>query len=88
MENITDFLMNGRENAIPMSDLALMLNLPERTLRQEILNARLKGELIVSNDQGYFLPSCQEDLKEYVNIRKARIRTSLQALRPFIKAIR
>ena len=79
--------MTGRDNAITMSDLAAAVNLPERAVRREILEARLRGELIVSNEQGYFLSADPEELREYVIKRKAYIKTASQALRPFVKAI-
>lgn len=88
MSKITDFLMTGKENAIPMIDLAAATNIPERSLRQEILEARLRGELIISNEQGYFLPADHEEIREYVIKRKAFIKTASAALKPFINAIR
>lgn len=88
MATITDFLMTGRDNAIPMADLAAAVNLPERAVRREILEARLRGELIVSNEQGYFLSTDPDDLREYVIKKKAFIKTASAALKPFLKAIR
>ena len=88
MSKISDFLMTGRDNAIPMADLASMLNLPERAVRREILEARLRGELILANEQGYFLSTDPDDLREYVIKKKAFIKTASAALKPFIKAIR
>ena len=88
MTKISDYLMTGRDNAIPMTDLASILNLPERAVRREILEARLRGELIVSNEQGYFLSTDPDDLREYIIKKKAYIKTASAALKPFINAIR
>ena len=88
MAKITDFLMTGKDNAIPMADLAAAVNLPERAVRREILEARLRGELIVSNEQGYFLSTDPDDLREYVIKKKAFSKTASAALKPFLKAIR
>ena len=85
--NITDFIPIGKENATSMTDLAHIANVPERSLRAEILRARINGELICSCDRGYFLPESVDDIKEYVVSRKAFLKTAGKALKPFVKAI-
>ena len=87
MIKIIDFLAAGQDQAISLSDLSAVLNLPERSVKQEILNARLSGELILSSDRGYFLPSSEDEIKEYVIKRKAFIKTAGAALKPFLKAL-
>lgn len=84
---IADFLLNGKENAISMADLAGVMKIPERSLRLEILQARINGDLICSCDRGYFLPESVDDIREYVISRKAYLKTAGKALKPFIKAI-
>lgn len=84
---IADFLLNGKENAISMADLAEVMKIPERSLRLEILQARINGDLICSCDRGYFLPESVDDIREYVISRKAYLKTAGKALKPFIKAI-
>ena len=88
MSKIIEYLSAGQENAIPLSDLAAAVNIPERSLQKEILTARLSGELILSSDRGYFLPSDPDDLREYVIKRKAYIKTASKALRPFLNALK
>ena len=85
---ISDFLSIGRENALPLMDLSVKANLSERAVQREILESRLRGELIISGDEGYYLPSELDDLREYVIRRKASIKTASAALRPFLKALR
>ena len=85
---IKDFLSIGRENALPLQDLACKANLSERAVQKEILESRLRGDLIISGDDGYFLPSGSEELREYVIRKKSAIRTSAAALRPFINALK
>lgn len=85
---ISDFLSVGRENALPLQALAFKAQLSERAVQKEILESRLRGELIVSGDEGYFLPSDPVELREYVIRKKAAIRTSAAALRPFINALK
>lgn len=84
---IADFLLTGKRNAISMTDLAHVVNIPERSVRLEILQARINGELICSCDQGYFLPESVDDIREYVISRKAFLKTAGKALKPFVKAI-
>ena len=84
---IADFLLTGKKNAISMADLAHVANIPERSVRFEILQARINGELICSCEQGYFLPESVDDIREYVISRKAFLKTAGKALKPFVKAI-
>ena len=84
---IADLLLVGKENATSMTDLAHIANVPERSLRAEILQARINGELICSCDRGYFLPESVDDIREYVISRKAFLKTAGKALKPFVKAI-
>lgn len=84
---ISDHLMTGKENAISMADLAHVLQVPERILRMEILQARINGELICSCVNGYFLPESDDDIREYVYTKKALIKSHSKALKPFIKAL-
>lgn len=84
---IADFLLPGKKNAISMADLAHVVNIPERSLRLEILQARINGELICSCEQGYFMPESVDDIREYVISRKAFLKTAGKALKPFVKAI-
>ena len=88
MSKIIDFLSAGQDQAIPSADLAALVNIPERSLQQEILNARLSGDLILSSERGYFLPADEEELRSYVIKRKAYIKTASKALRPFINALK
>ena len=84
---IADFLLTGKNNAISMTDLAHVVNIPERSVRLEILQARINGELICSCDKGYFLPETVDDIREYVVSRKTFLKTAGKALKPFVKAI-
>ena len=87
MIKISDFLSVGQDQAVSLPDLSVAVNLSERAVKKEILNARLSGELILSSDRGYFLPANQDEISEYVIKRKAGIKTAGAALRPFIRAL-
>lgn len=85
---ISDFLLNGEREAISLEQLSVATGLPERAVKREVLSARLKGELILSSEQGYFLPADLGEIRAYTFKRKAYLRTAHAALRPFIKAIK
>ena len=88
MISIADFLSNGEKEAVSLENLSLSTGLPERAVKKEVLQARLRGELILSTENGYFLPSDAEEIKSYVFKRKAYLKTAHAALRPFVKAIK
>lgn len=63
--DIMTFIAKGKENAISRQELAVILNLPDRTVRKLIQDARDRGELIL-NDQsgaGYYTSDDEGELK-------------------------
>lgn len=82
--NIEDYLSEGRENALSMADLALILNVKKRTVRTMILTARISGSPICStcqgNRRGYFMPRNADEARIYLHEQTSRIRTSRAAL--------
>lgn len=57
-QGISALLLSGKENAIPLQDLARITGLNTREVRRRIQKERLAGIPILSNCQaGYFLPS-------------------------------
>ena len=85
---ISDFLSVGKDHALPLMDLSARTQLSERAVQKEILESRLRGELIISGDDGYYLPSDLDELREYVIRKRAYIKTASAALRPFVKALK
>lgn len=61
--NICDFIPVGRENAIRRADLVQRVNLPDRTVRHMIEDARRQGAFIMNaqDGAGYYI---SEDLGE------------------------
>jgi len=86
--SIADFLTEGEKDAVSLENLSISTGLPERIVKREVLQARLRGELILSSENGYFLPSDPDEIKRYVFTRKAYLKTAHAALRPFLKAIK
>lgn len=51
---IADLLMHGADHALPLRQLKQMTGLPGRDLRRRIEAARIAGEPILSDGNGYF----------------------------------
>lgn len=88
MLKLTDFLSEGESGAVNLESLSISAGLSERTTKKEVLQARLRGELILSDENGYYLPSCADDIRRYVRKRNAYLKTAHAALKPFIKAVK
>ena len=66
--SVTNFLRHGSENAISASDLAAIAGYGDdtRQLRHAITRARQSGSIILSCNNGYFLPSADAEQRERV----------------------
>ena len=86
---IEDFILEGRENGVSQADIARLANIPERAVRHEIEEARIqRGQLIIGDENGYYFPSDESDIRAYIKRRMASMETSRKALYPFMKAIK
>lgn len=86
--SITAFIPNSPDR-ISMSDLSIKIGCSDRELRKCINTARAAGEVICSDDRGYFIPvSDNEVLKHYRSARKRALSTlkGLKAERKRLKA--
>lgn len=89
--DIMKFIPHGKRNAVSGKELKLLTGLDERTVKQQIANARLKGSVICSildgNRGGYFIPEAPEEAVEYVRTEQCRIASAQAALRSAEKFI-
>ena len=88
IKDLTEFIPIGRANAIPMKDLAALLNISERTLRLLVQKAREQGAPICSeweNRGGYYMPADTYEARRYLRQQKARIRSAKEALNGIIE---
>ena len=85
---LIDLIPVGKREAVSMNTLSKLTDLPTPEVRQQVLNARMKGVLICSGDGGYYFPKDDEELKEYVRRRTQYIRTASIALNPFKKTLK
>lgn len=91
MNNITEFIPRGINNAITQSDLSSVLNIDKRTIRAMVYQARKNGTVICSTPDsesgGYYLPESPKEAVPYVKFQQARIHSATEALRSAVKYV-
>ena len=78
------FLLEGEANALPMRELARLVGVSERQARKIIERERRNGSMILSSDNGYFLPSpdCERyEIRRYIHLADARMVTNRKTIR-------
>ena len=88
IEKLTELIPTGRENAIPMRDLAKLLNVSMRGVRALVQRARELGSPICSeweNRGGYYFPADEHEARSYLRQQRARIRSANAALNGVIE---
>ena len=88
--NICDYIPRGKENAIRRDTLVNMLNLPDRTVRLMIEQAR-KGGALILNDQsgaGYYVSEDVGELKRQLHRNHNRAMSILKQQTPIRQKIR
>ena len=81
---IQAFLLEGEANALPMRELARLVSGSERQARKIIERERRNGSMILSSDNGYFLPSpdCERyEIRRYIHRADARMVTNRKTIR-------
>ena len=82
---VKDFLREGKENAIPSQRLADLVGCKSiRELQQVIAEERAAGAVILStaeNGGGYFLPTNEVEVKEFIRTLESRGKNTLLALK-------
>lgn len=91
---ITEFIPNGKADAVSMKDLAAILGISKRGVRALVLAAREHGASICSTSEsdkgGYYMPRDREEAVAYLKQQKARIKSAYAALngiRKFLKEV-
>ena len=87
-----DFIPRGRENAVPMKDLARLMDFEPRAVRQWVFNERRRGVPICSTTDviggGYYLPETADEAAPYIQEQTSRIksaRIALQAVLDYVQ---
>lgn len=82
---IKEFLLEGKQNAVPSQKLADLVGCKSvRELQQIIAEERAAGAVILSTCQdggGYFLPNDILEVKEFIRTLESRGRNTLLALK-------
>ena len=61
--NIIDYIPRGKENKISRASLSMCTNLPDRSVRRLISEARAKGHAIVGDPEGgYYMAETEADV--------------------------
>ena len=81
--NYETILPTGKQNAISSRELAKKLGFSDtRTLQQDIARSRDAGQIILSSTTGgYFKPSCDAEIEEFIAVLRARAINTFKALR-------
>lgn len=87
-DQILSYLGTGKVNAVSMAELAGMMHTDLRGVRRKIHLARLSGAVIIGTNSGYYLPSCEEELKEYLLIQHTHLRSKAKALQTAEQALK
>ena len=88
--NITDFIGTGRENAVTRGELVAILNLPDRTIRRLIQEARDRGEIIINaqDGAGYYMSDDVGEMKRQLALNKSRALSVLRQQKYLRRKIR
>lgn len=86
--DITKFLNEGAENAIPRADLARILGMTDRAVRKEIEIARNRGALICNEGQGYYLARDIGQIERQYRTDRARALAVLKRLKTMRRMLR
>ena len=85
-DQIQSYLGTGKVNAVSMAELAGLMHTDLRGVRRKIHLARLSGAVIIGTDSGYYLPSCEEELRKYLSQQYQYLRSKKKALMAAEKA--
>lgn len=62
--NIIDYIPQGKESKISRESLSMCTNLPDRSVRRLISEARAKGHAIVGDPEGgYYMAETEADVR-------------------------
>ena len=88
--NITDFIGTGKENAVTRCELVAILNLPDRTIRRLIQEARDRGEIIINaqDGAGYYLSDDVGEMKRQLALNRSRAMSVLRQQKYLRRKIR
>ena len=77
--DIMMYIAKGRENAIRRDELVRLTNLPDRTIRSMIEEARNRGEIIINDGSGvgYYTSDDLGEITRQLNMNERRAKSVL-----------
>lgn len=81
---ILDYIPIGRENAINAQTLAALCGISSPRKLQSHIHELRRDTVILStsgNPSGYYLPRCDDDVRDFIRTLEARGRNTLAALK-------
>ena len=72
VEQISDMIRAGEDNAVHLRELVKRTGLSGREVRSTIEDLRIAGDVIIANENGYFRPDNTTDLRRWINQESAR----------------
>lgn len=78
---ILSFIGDGKSNAIHKSELVRFTGLADRELRKIIEFLRRKGIVIISDNNGYYFPQNESELKTYIHQEECRAKSTFYTLK-------
>lgn len=64
---IYEYLKQGEKNAITSKELAQILHIDTRYIRQMVRNERMIGHFICGSSKGYYMPETDADVKHTIS---------------------
>lgn len=65
-KTILGLIGSGKNNAVHLDELCIKTGFENRYVRKRIEELRRNGKIIISSNDGYFLPSCRFELEQYI----------------------
>lgn len=86
-EKIMHLLPCGKENAVSMWELSLVLNMSERQTRKAVFDARQSGAIICGDNSGYYRPETRSELQRYYFRARKRAKSCFSSLQAAKRAL-
>lgn len=72
---------------VSRDELSRMFDVPVREIQRCVTNARLDGEIIGSDERGYFIPQKPQEMAAFYRTHRARAMTTLKSLKAVRRAL-
>ena len=80
----------GEQNAIHLKEIIKLTKISNRLVRKYIEDLRRSGAVIIANDNGYFFPGTDAEIKKYIKQEESRAKSiffTLKSARRYLKGL-